>query len=364
MKAIIVFILLATQCFLIGDVSKSAVSDTVDLQHLSRNGDDWTVFRAQRNVEVSTVTLHADKWLMYFLHWRPLTDKNRNLSIEYVKKLLLSFWGPDMPFRIVGQGGETTVGGHPAFYIDGTIYNNKIRTRFIVWNCDQTGRQFIADCNINKSLGTQDKFLHTQYKITSTIACHGNAVTNNHSELSRHYHSRRYKLSFFTPALWRTRPFQSKKWFPQGMSISNGTLWTLVTDSQKVIRWTTTRAKPRLSTAILKDRILSLKGKPWPTGINGIEAKIVRVDLNGTSRTDNQVWGSGRLTAQFEYQKKKYTSEYLFKAGLWNQKKGNFLLCAFAVMKEVWQQPFDLSPRESELDGWFRRGILPALKNN
>lgn len=364
MKTILILILICTHCLLIGNGTIVEVNHIIDLQHLSKNGDDWSVDNVQRAGNSTAVTLHADKWLMYFLHWRPLTDHNRNLSIEYVKKLLLSFWGPDMPFKIVGHGGKTTAGGHPAFFIDGTIYNNKIRTRFIVWNCPQTGRQFISDCNINKSLGTHKKFLSTQFDITSTIACHSNKIENNHPGLSKHYHSQEFNLSFFTPPLWRTQTFQSKKWFPQGMSRTNGTLWTLVTDSEKIIYWVTTESHAGISMALLRDRILGLKGKTIPSGIAGVKARIIQADLTSPRKEGNQVWGMGRLTAQFEYQKKKYDTQYLFKAGLWNKAKGNFLLCAFAVRKEVWKQPFDLTPEKTGLESFIKYEVLPALKNN
>jgi hypothetical protein len=269
-----------------------------------------------------------------------------------------------MPFTIVGQGGKTKISGHPAFFIDGTIYNDKIQTRFIVWNCEQSGRQFISDCNINKSLGTHQRYLSTQFNITSTIACHGNEVPNSHPELSKHYHCQKFNLSFYTPPLWRTKPFQSKKWFPQGMSANNGSLWTLVTDSQKILYWVATRTRPRTSTAYLRNRILSLKGKTMPSGIGSIDAKITQVALSDTKMSGSQAWGRGRLTTQFEYQKKKYTTEYLFQAVAWNGMKGNLLVCSWAVIKKFWQQPFDLTPQSTTLKQYIRSEVLPALIKN
>ncbi|MCP4708795.1 MAG: hypothetical protein GY869_09235, partial [Planctomycetes bacterium] len=185
---------------------------------------DWAIVEADTIAAAGSVTLTADMWAMYFLHWRPLTPEREKLSPEYVRDLLLNFWGPEMPFTLSDNDGETTVAGHPAHYIDGTIYDGKIHTRFIVWNCPETRRQLIADCNYNASMGTPRKFLNLQFDFTASLACHPQAPVQTFASLTKKSDWPQYNLSFYTTDDWRSHEFNAPQWFPEGLNDTNGTL--------------------------------------------------------------------------------------------------------------------------------------------
>jgi len=356
-----ILLILILPCILIGYTGMTNIENEINMTQLSRSGDDWIIHRVEKSEASTIIALHTDKWLMYFLHWRPLTEKNRNLSIDYVKNLLLSFWGPDMPFEIKGEGGKTKVSSHAAYYIDGTIYNNRIQTRFIVWNCEETGRQFISDCNINNSLGTNKKLLNLQFEITSTISCHNNKVLNDNPLLSSKYQSDGFNLSFFKPKHWKTEIFQSKKWFPQGPNDMTGTLWTLVTDSEKFIYLEQQSAQQPLSEVLLRNKVNNLIGSVMPTSSKEMKAVVTSIDLKEIMKKEDQFWGTGKLFTETEYQGEKYNSEYVFKAGLWNRENNIFILCSLASIRNVWGQPFDLTPDAETLDAFVNGEVLPAM---
>jgi len=143
-----------------------------NLKGLTETGDDWQVTSVKVNDESGHIKLHQDKWLMYFLHWRPLTEEKKNLSIKYTQNLLLNFWGQAINFELNHIEEEMEINGHKAFFSEATFGKGSIYTRFIVWNCPQTNRQFVADCNINLRRGTPKEMLEVQKLITQTVCCH------------------------------------------------------------------------------------------------------------------------------------------------------------------------------------------------
>jgi hypothetical protein len=338
----------------------------LDLNGLRSRGDDWTVIKHGISSSGGQIKLIQDKWLMYFLHWKPLTEERKKISVEYVRKLLLSLWGPNMPFTILGDGGETRVGPHQAFYIDGTIYDGKIRTRFIVWNCPETNRQFIADCNINKMRGTLNHLLKLQFKITSTISCHGEPTNHSHPGLTQKYSSEPFKLSFFIPPTWRTNEFRYPKWYPEGLSLSKGSLWTLPTESVKYVELLWHHSSKKVSIPLFQKFIKQMEGESY--GFEKVNYKMSRIEINQIRENQAVLEADLRfdINSKFKDQSGKIWEEkdsYTGKAYFWKHRSTIYLLLAALISRQnMWGLEVDLSPDEKALENYLKKEVLPNVK--
>lgn len=363
-----IFLLIALLAILVsipGNTSES-LNELLDLNGLRSQGDDWTVIKHGIFSNGGQIKLIQDKWLMYFLHWKPLTEERKKISVEYVRKLLLSLWGPNMPFTILGDGGETRVGTHQAFYIDGTIYDGKIRTRFIVWNCPETNRQFIADCNINKMRGTLNHLLKLQYKITSTISCHGKSTKNSHPDLTQKYSSEPFNLSFFIPPTWRTNEFRYPKWYPEGLSPTKGSLWTLPTESVKYVELHWHNSAEKISIPLFQKFIKQMEGENYV--FEKVNYKMSRIAINQI-KTNNAVLEADLLfdiNNKFKDQSGKIWEDkdsYTGKAYFWKHQSTIYLLLAALISRQnMWGLEVDLSPPETVLQNYLKKEVLPNIK--
>ena len=262
-------------CFSISH--KKPLEEYLDIKGLCQGGDDWKVIHENVDPNGGSIKLFQDKWLMYFLHWRPLTKDKEILSIGYVKRLMLSFWGPNMPFTLSEKGGELEIAGHKAYYMDGTIYDGMIHSKFIVWNYPETKRQFIADCNINVRKGTPEKLLALQEKISHTIACHYGVKGKDFPSLKQKYTNEKYEISFALPENWRTDDYSPYEWFPEGMSRERGSLWTLLTDSEKYVEIIWELKQKEISRDLFLEYVRRLMGSRFKTD-NGTDWRV----LNGS----------------------------------------------------------------------------------
>ena len=345
-------------------LGRRPVESPIDLENLCKTGDDWTVIQADSLSDGGRIKVGHDKWLMYFLHWRPLTTERENISIEYVRHLLLNFWGPQMPFTLKEGGGETQVSGHKAYYVDATIkLPADIKTRFIVWNCPETGRQFVADCNINRSRGTAEAYIELQYDITSTISCHGQDSHSINSLLSQEYRSKEYNLSFCIPPNWRTAEFKYPRWFPEGLTDTNGSLWTLLTDSDKVIDIIWEEGKKPLTRNNLSDFVNRFEDTHFCQ--EGVDFQVLNVAFSDMTEKEKYVTGSGTYDL-FSEQKAsdgnmyQITNPYVFQAFLWHvQEKTYFMIASVVSRKKVWGMDFDLSPTKDVFEQFIVEEVLP-----
>ena len=336
------------------------VDDVVDLSTLRQSGEDWRIID-QDVGEEGHIRLHSRQWLMYFLHWRPLTDRNRDLTEEYVRNQMLNFWGQAMNFELKNIDGETEVCGHPARYTEGTVMNGNVYTRFIVWNCPETGRQFTADCNINLRLKTPMALLDLQRLITGTICCHeGGPVPPASTLLPRRYEYDKWNIGFSLPDGWRTADYPSKEWFPKGPTAESGSLWTLLTDSQKHLELIWRENHGPLSAGLFQDFL----GKAAvPFRVENVDVAMVDMKLDSL-REDPGFWqGAGTFCLRQTAQGKDYFSDYVFRGFLW--KEGGhayFLLGAVIMVREFWGIPNDLSPDAATFDRFWQNQVIPAVK--
>ncbi len=360
MLVVFAALLIGSACF-VGSAfaGEAEVGAYVSLEHLRSSGDDWVVASDDVTAEAGHIRLRHDKWLMCFLHWRPLDSTNRDLSIAYVEKHLLSFWGPSMPFSLTGDTGRTVVAGHPAYYVGGTIGEGAIQTRFIVWNCEETGRQFTADCNINRRMGTVESQLEIQYEITASICCHKGCVSEENAELPNTYSSSDWMLSFDAPSSWRTHSYESSAWYPDGVDENSGSLWTLLTNSEKLIELHWAKHDGSLSS----DR---LTGKLDALLIDSVVAKespgISGYTIDSVYEADGRFWAEGKLVWLQNYDGQVLPDECSFVAALWTKDDLDYLMLAgLTHMADVWGVKLDLSPTRETMHRFLLDEVLPGV---
>ncbi|MGB2804053.1 MAG: hypothetical protein WBD64_04050 [Candidatus Zixiibacteriota bacterium] len=343
-------------CLLSGYCARTS-RELIDLEGLRSSGDDRTV-RQDTLPDGGVIRLHHDKWLMYFLHWRPLTEERKGLSAEYVRNLMLNFWGPNMPFTLSESVGEMEVAGHRAYSVDGTIYDGAIKSRFIVWNCPETKRQLIADCNINVGKGTSPELLELQNDITLSVSCHGAANVQKHPGLNQLYVSKMFNLSFRTPETWRTEEYWDSGWYPSGMTPTNGTLWTLLTDSEKYVelRWENKRSE--LSTGLFNRFIERIESD---SVVSGTTLRITDIKLRGTIAKKECIVGHGNFKYNLRAGDREEIKPFRFSAFLWNRgEKTYFLLAGMISLQQFW----GISPNLSPTDETFNRFVQDEVLAN
>lgn len=335
------------------------VEDFIDLARLKKNGDDWVTIYKKTGDHQGHIKLHQDKWLMFFVHWRPLTEENRNITPEYVRNTLLNFWGPNMNnFKLKGYEGSLQVNSHDAYYVYGT-FNDVVKTRFIIWNCPETGRQFIADLNINIAMGTPEILHDLQQLSIMTISCHGGVKPG--SILPRQYKSEKYNLSFYTPEDWTTNEFFAEKWFPAGMTQTKGTLWTLPIGREKRIELLWEDTKDNVSENLLNQFIKKMENFS-PTSDDSSKYTDFHIDSYKEKNGILTAEGIFRLGLYAE-QEKDYSDQYKFRGFLWkNNGRVYFLIASLINIQEVWEKKVDLSPSQELFDKYIEKEILPNIK--
>ena len=336
----------------------STSPDLVNLDGLRATGNDWEIVNQDSSDTGGSLTLHQGKWAMFFLHWRPIPEDE--LSVDYVRHTLLNFWGPDMPFETSGGGGLMDWDSRQVYYHDGTIYDGAIKTRFIIWNCPETNRQIIADCNINVASGSPDSILEMQYEMASTIACDGGQIDHNYPALTSGYSSSEYAISFAIPDNWRTHEYTSSEWFPNGQSISSGTLWTLMTDAERHVELVWTESTDEISEEMLRNR-LSMAARITPDPSGG-SVEISEISVGSVESRHGYLVADGGFEYTLRVDDQEGTEPYRFKAFLWENGGRTYSLIASVVLRtELWQRSVDLSPSAETFESFLTNELLPNI---
>jgi hypothetical protein len=337
------------------------LGDFVNLQGLNESQPDWRILFQEVSATNGRLALHQSRWLMYFLHWRPLTEANEALTVDYVRKHMLNFWGQAMNFKLSNIDGEMEVCGHKAIFTEGAVMEGAVRTRFIVWNCPQTTRQFTADCNINLRRKTPPDLLDLQRAITLTVCCHdGCPRPQAAAGLTKKYRSDKWNVRFSLPPDWRTADYPSPEWFPQGMSARSGSLWTLLTDSQKHLElfWEETSAPPSENMfQSFMQKCLS------PLTAENVTSQIATWNFGSLSEKRGLWVGEGTYEYRQKVQNQEVITPYRFQGFLWKERgKTYFLLAALVQIKEFWNISNDLSPSDERFQSFVGQEILPNIK--
>lgn len=139
------------------------------------------------------------KVIYYFIHWGPI--EVHTITEAYVRQRIPKIWpGEGLEVKRVKP---TEVAGHPAFYAQVIPKRAFYRAFFLIWNCEESGRQFIADMNYNVSAQTPKAELQAELDATEkTLACHEEAATSSLPTHPVRYDNPRYKIRFDHPVRW------------------------------------------------------------------------------------------------------------------------------------------------------------------
>ncbi|MCF7792931.1 MAG: hypothetical protein K9N09_03380 [Candidatus Cloacimonetes bacterium] len=359
MKKIVVFFVLVVIIFGCSNSRKSLLK----LSDLKTEQEDWELVYADSPTDSGYQKFNHDKWLMYYLHWRPLTEERKNISTEYVRELMLSFWGPNMPFTITSDGGETEIGGHQAFYIDGTLFNEMVRTRFIVWNCLETNRQFISDCNINQTMNTSPDLFDLELEITKTVSSHGQEVSQN-PNLPKLFKSEEFNISFYIPEHWNTAIFPHAGWYPDGVTKDSGSFWTLITDPEKSIEvlWQpqTELTEENLQKFISKTEETEFQQGELFSSCDSVKISNLNIESDLIIADCTQYYTHKQTVQEQEYV---WNDHYIGKVFMFNRHKETYLIAAtILVNTEVMGVQVNLKPSQKTIDEFIQEKLYGNIE--
>jgi len=347
----------------------------LDYQKLIETGV-WHIVKHDSSLSSGHITLKKHIWAMHFLHWWPMSEENKYISVEYAKEKMMSLWG-DMPFVITGIEGKTSVSGHDAYYTEGNL-GDFVRTQFIVWNCHKSGRQFISDCNINKALNTPDSLLQLQIEgITNTICCHDMCKAKNHTGLKQYVNYKQENISFYLPDNWRSHRFiinpESDKnepgYYPDGMSEKRGTIWNLLTDSEKEINFIWKKNNNTLTTNDFEESLNTFFNdtivKTYDTlTYNYFNLNVKTENIQGYEDFFEADGSYNTVTSIVDYSPVD-TSRYIFKAFMWKNVNIEYLLLVSMVAhSNFWGIPLDLKPTDNQFKSFYINDVLNNITNH
>jgi len=201
-------------------------------------GWEWKEEDIKGTKEKGEITFSDTKWLMYLIHWGPIQVPE--ITVDYVKERMLKMWG--VKFEFTGKEGKTKIAGHDAVWVEAFGTNKSFYTRFIVWNCPESRREFIADTNYNLRRKTPKEDFETEMRSARTIQCHEEAIVKRFSDLTKKFKSKKYGFTFYYPEYWFVfdSPFYVP--FPQYEGIRGrklGSLLALCSDQniQVTLKW-------------------------------------------------------------------------------------------------------------------------------
>ncbi len=335
----------------------------------------WEIVKVDSTNSSGMIKLKKEIWLMNFLHWRKLSNKNENISVKYVKHLMNSLWG--MQFTLTGTEGTTTINGHPAYYVDGKL-KEIVKTRFIVWNCPESGRQFISDCNINIARNTPERLFNLQTdEIANTICCHGSKTHGKNKNLPQFVEYENENVSFDLPDNWRSNRFivnpNSDKdkpgHYPDGMTKYRGTVWNLLSDSEKEITFVWNVSSNNISYNRFERALHEYYSDTTTTESNDVKyiSYYSNIKFLKMKKQDRHLEFSGAydIITEKEDGNPIDTTHYTYKAFNWQLNGTEYLLSASVVAyNNVWGIPVDLAPTGAQLNEFINGEVLSTVTNN
>jgi len=372
--AMISFFLLLYASIILTGCGHQGETLTFRHQNLTRDGT-WQVIKNDSTEISGHIKLENKIWLMHFLHWWPLNEDRKEISTAYSENLLLNLWG--MPYVLTGIKGETQVNGHPAYYVEG-VFRDIVKTRFIVWNCPETNRQFLSDCNINISLNTPEELFDLQVNdITASICCHKTGEAANYPQLAEHINYEKENVAFNIPSNWRSEfyivnPHSDKNipgHFRNGISQNHGAIWSLITDSEKEINFIWEKDGNKLSSEYFNKALLHFFSDTIISKKDTLRYRLVYKNLEPLSpREENGFFecsGSYDMITDIVGYMPIDTSNYQYKAFLWENDETKYLLIASMVAyKNMWGVPFDLAPTINQFEEYLNKEVLQNITDH
>jgi hypothetical protein len=118
------------------------------------------------------------------------------------------------------------------------------------------------------------------------------------------------------------------------MTPTNGTLWTLLTDSEKYIelRWDNKRSE--LSTGLFNQFIAQIESDSI---VSESALRITDIKIRGTVSREECIIGHGNFKYNLKTGDREVTKPFRFRAFLWTRgQKTYFLVAGMASLKEFW----------------------------
>lgn len=284
------------------------------------------------------ITFADTKWLMYLIHWGPIQVPE--ITIEYVKNRMLNMWG--VKFEFTGEEGITKIAGHDAVWIEAYGTNKSFYTRFIIWNCHESGREFIADTNYNLRRKTPREDFENEMRSAKTIQCHEGAFTERYPELTRKFDNVKNGLSFYYPENWFF--FDSPYYvpFPQYKGIRDretGSLLALCSDQNLslTLKWSLldVTQSEELFMDVEQKTLENLKKEI------GSQKNVESFQNHGMeyftidSKKITRIWGNCRFREpEDETQRAFYTGKGIYQVAQWEIKKKNKKIIAILITQQ------------------------------
>ncbi len=166
------------------------------------------------------------------------------------------------------------------------------------------------------------------------------------------------------PENWKAAEFQNKAWFPEGMSLTNGSLWTLPTDSDKSLMLFWQEDGKNLSKAAYIENLDQRRGYEFSTQSGSVQ--IEKLETSEIITYPSLVSSEGRLVIRIQREQDGQTyddsSASRFQGFLWKHAGRTYLLLASMVQnKNIWGLENDLSPSDRVFEQYIKNEVLPNI---
>jgi len=325
-------------------------------------GWQWRDEDAKGTEEKGEITFADIKWLMYLIHWGPIQVEE--ITVDYVKERMLKMWG--VPFEFSGKEGRTKMAGHDAVWVEAYGTNKMFYSRYIIWNCPESGREFIADTNYNIRVKTPKHEFETEMRSAKTIQCHSGAQTEHFPDLTNKYESEKYGFSFYYPEKWFM--FESPYYvpFPEYDGIRNrkmGSLLGLCSDRgiKVTLKWT------QMDESQDEEQVMGIQQKLMESLINEIKSytDVESIQNSGMEnfKVDDKkitrIWGSCQfIEPENENERQFFTGKGIYQVAQWNQEKKKIMV--ILTTKQYRYGSVASSPVRSFLDE-FSKDFIPRI---
>lgn len=325
-------------------------------------GWQWREEDAKGTEEKGEITFADAKWLMYLIHWGPIQVEE--ITIDYVKERMLKMWG--VPFEFSGKQGRTKMAGHDAVWVEAYGTNKMFYSRYIIWNCPQSGREFIADTNYNIRARTPKDDFETEMRSAKTIQCHPEAQIEHFPDLTNRFESEKCGFSFYYPERWFMfdSPFYVP--FPEYDGIRNremGSLLGLCSDRgiKVTLKWAQEDESQQ------EEQVMGIQQQLMESLINEIKSYTDVEDIQNygmenftvNDKKITRIWGACQFKGpDNENERQFFTGKGVYQVAQWNQEKKKIMV--ILTTKQYRYGPAVSSPARSFHDE-FLKDFIPRI---
>jgi hypothetical protein len=348
--------------FIFAQSPGASVEDLTSLIHqksgleikLDDEGWTWKPEEIQGTPESGQAVFSDTKWLMYLIHWGPI--QKQELTTDYVRDRMLKMWG--VPFEFTGQEGHTTMAGHDAVFVEAFGTKHAFRTRFIVWNCPESGREFIADTNYNLVAKTPVEDFEAERRSARTLACHDGAPVERFPDLHERFAGNRVGFTFDYPERWflMDSPFYVP--FPQYEGIrdeNTGSLLLLCSDQnvRVVLQWGPAPETADPAAAKTLDKLVA--GRDDIVNPTSIGSETFRIG----DKTLTRIWGDCSFKEPEDKDDKDFfTGRGIYQAARWLLPERKKAITAIMTVREYSYSNHPSRPDRDILDRFVRDLVL------